>query len=66
HGLTGDYVMIGPLQRWYLLGGTPSFFRTLGFIKDFIVMTFKLYLTESLIKLWRLWYLYRSIDILGV
>ncbi|CAG8642647.1 10846_t:CDS:2, partial [Cetraspora pellucida] len=61
-GLTGDNTMIGPLQRWYLLGGTPNFFRTLGFIKDFIVMTFRLYLTELLIKIWRWWFLYRSMD----
>lgn len=52
-----DMMMIGPLQRWYLLGGTPNFRRTLGYLKDRILMAFRLYLAELSIRIWRWWYL---------
>nr|CAG8438933.1 6701_t:CDS:2 [Entrophospora candida] len=61
-GIKGDESMIGPVHKWYLFGSTPNFARSLGFIKDLIVLTVRIYMTEIAIRIWRWWYFFsRSI-----
>ncbi|CAJ0917895.1 15156_t:CDS:2 [Entrophospora sp. SA101] len=61
-GIKGDESMIGPVHKWYLFGSTPNFARSLGFIKDLIVLTVRIYMAEIAIRIWRWWYFFsRSI-----
>ncbi|CAG8433148.1 9549_t:CDS:10 [Diversispora eburnea] len=57
HKELGGKSMERPLQRWYLLGGTPNLKRTLGYIQDKILMTIRLYFAELSIRILRWWYL---------
>ncbi|CAJ0763081.1 13951_t:CDS:10, partial [Entrophospora sp. SA101] len=52
-GIKGDESMIGPVHKWYLFGSTPNFARSLGFIKDLIVLTVRIYMAEIAIRIWR-------------
>ncbi|KAF9303999.1 hypothetical protein BGZ74_002619 [Mortierella antarctica] len=51
----GKHLGLGPRNRWYLFGHTPTFARSLGFLWDDLSMRWRLWVVESLLRFWLWW-----------
>ncbi|KAF8952424.1 hypothetical protein BGZ52_006246 [Haplosporangium bisporale] len=46
---------LGPRNRWYLFGHTPTLSRSLGYLWDDFSMRWRLWVVESLLRFWLWW-----------
>lgn len=46
---------LGPRNRWYLFGHTPTLVRSLGYLWDDFSMRWRLWVVESVLRFWLWW-----------
>lgn len=51
----GKQLGLGPKNRWYLFGGAPTLARSLGYLRDSLLMRWRLWAVEGLLRLWQWW-----------
>ncbi|KAG0336216.1 hypothetical protein BG000_006821 [Podila horticola] len=51
----GKNLGLGPRNRWYLFGHTPTFARSLGYLWDDFSMRWRLWVVESILRFWLWW-----------
>ncbi|KAK3846685.1 MAG: ABC1 family-domain-containing protein [Linnemannia gamsii] len=51
----GKQLGLGPRNRWYLFGDTPTFARSLGYLWDTFSMRWRLLVGEGLLRVWLWW-----------
>ncbi|KAG0367881.1 hypothetical protein BGZ54_003091 [Gamsiella multidivaricata] len=51
----GRQLGLGPKNRWYLFGDTPTLYRSLGYLWDSFGMRWRLWAVEGLLRLWLWW-----------
>ncbi|KAF9358646.1 hypothetical protein BGX34_008831 [Mortierella sp. NVP85] len=51
----GKQLGLGPKNRWYLFGGAPTLSRSLGYLRDSLLMRWRLWAVEGLLRLWLWW-----------
>ncbi|KAG0249189.1 hypothetical protein BG011_009521 [Mortierella polycephala] len=51
----GKQLGLGPRNRWYLFGDTPTLYRSLGYLWDTFSMRWRLWVGERLLLVWLWW-----------
>ncbi|KAI1319353.1 hypothetical protein EDD11_004219 [Mortierella claussenii] len=51
----GKHVGVGPRNRWYLFGDTPTLYRSVGYLWDSFSMRWRLWVVEGLLRMWLWW-----------
>ncbi|KAF9408133.1 hypothetical protein BGZ94_002434, partial [Podila epigama] len=51
----GKHLGLGPRNRWYLFGHTPTLARSLGYLWDDFTMRWRLWVVEGMLRLWLWW-----------
>ncbi|KAF9942782.1 hypothetical protein BGZ67_010414 [Mortierella alpina] len=51
----GKELGLGPRNRWYLFGDTPTLYRSLGYLWDNFSMRWRLWAVEGLLRIWLWW-----------
>ncbi|KAF9585378.1 hypothetical protein BGW38_002635 [Lunasporangiospora selenospora] len=51
----GMQLGLGPRNRWYLFGGTPTLYRSFCYLMDEFSMQWRLWAVEGLLQIWLWW-----------
>ncbi|KAF9351219.1 hypothetical protein BGX26_010726 [Mortierella sp. AD094] len=51
----GKQLGLGPKNRWYLFGDTPTLYRSIRYLWDSFAMRWRLWAVEGLLRMWLWW-----------
>ncbi|KAG0226565.1 hypothetical protein BGX31_007255 [Mortierella sp. GBA43] len=51
----GKHLGLGPKNRFYLFGDTPTLVRSIGYLRDSLMMRWRLWVVEGLLQVWLWW-----------